>query len=137
MAAPTTTPRVKEQAPSALAISGLFAPRYVWGFYARWWDYISECLDMCGHAGTIPGLIQERWSYLDLYETEDTIIADTQGQAEAEFERRYPWITIYHTTLRGEYRPEPPKKARRKSRRANVPVHPVGREGQPDTLPTI
>lgn len=90
--------------------------RYVWVFWARWWECVSDGIDLCGMTGTIPGLIQEKWSYVDLWETEETIISPTQEAAEAEFENRFPWIEVYHTSLLGEYRP--PKKKAKSARRA-------------------
>jgi hypothetical protein len=97
----------------------LFAPRWVWGYFARWWDCVDEMLDMEACNGSIPGVLAERWWYCDLYETECECIAETQAEAEAIFRHRYPWIEVFHVTLRGEYKPPAKKKAPRKSRRAN------------------
>ncbi len=98
----------------------LFAPRYVWGYFARWWDCVDEMLDMGKDEDELPGINAESWWYCDLYETDDDCIAETQAEAEAIFRHRYQWIEVFHVTLRGEYKPPAKKKARRKSRRANV-----------------
>jgi len=120
MTAPSTVAPSETEPLSAVQSDAWFAPRYVWGYFARWWDCVDEMLDMEACKGSMPGLLAERWWYCDLYETECECIAETQAEAEAIFRSRYPWIEVYHITLRGEYRPPAKKKALRKSRGANA-----------------
>lgn len=91
-------------------------PLFVWSYFARWWDCTADALDMGSRPGELPGLNTVRWSYVDLYETEDTTTAHTQAEAEATFRDRYPWITTFHVRLVGEHRPAPPKKRTRKKK---------------------
>lgn len=87
---------------------------YRWVFRARWWDCVREGLDM-SMGENLTGLPDQEWSYVDLYETEDTCIAPTAQAAANHFQRLYPWIENFHITLLGEHRPTPPKSKRKRN----------------------